>query len=232
MYEEHSMLEGPKDNDRLWKYMSLPKFLNLLNGKLYFNRIDCFEDVFEGTFPQYNRLHRDEVYGGKCPITQKSYDGIVNHAKKNIYVSCLHKNENETAFMWKLYAGEDGVAFVTSFKRLKEAFHDEKKSIYISNVQYIDYEKEFMPESNIFYLSIYKRKSFSHENEVRCIYMNDENKSDKPTGILMTVDLEKLIEKIYVSPYAPQYLKGDIENILRSKGLSAEVVYSPLYTIK
>lgn len=232
MYVEHQLLESPKTDDRLWKYMSLPKFLNLLNGKLYFNRIDCFEDVFEATFPTYNQLHRDEIYGGKCPIPQESYDNTVYHAQKNTYVSCFHKNEYESAFMWKLYAGEDGVAFVTSFQRLKESFQNEKNPICISNVQYIDYENDFLPEGNLFYLSTHKRKSFLHENEVRCIYLNTNLQANKPTGILMEVDLEKLIEKVYISPYAPIYLKDDIKNVLCSKGLQVEVIYSPLYTIR
>lgn len=232
MYQEHELLLEPQDNDMLWKYMSLPKFLNLLNGKLYFNRIDSFEDVFEATFPKYNELHRDEVYGGKCPIPKQSFDAIVSHAKKHTYVSCFHKNEYESAFMWKLYAGEDGVAFVTSFERLKESFCNEEKHIYISNVQYIDYENQYLPESNLFYLSIHKRKSFSHENEVRCIYVSDVSNTDGPTGMLMAVELKKLIEKVYISPYAPAYMRDDVENILRSKGIDAEVIYSPLYTIR
>ncbi len=232
VYERHNILFEPNESDILWKYMSLPKFLNLLNGKLYFNRIDSFEDVFEATFPKYNELHRDEVYGGKCPIPQQSFDDVVFHAQRNTYVSCFHKNEYESAFMWKLYAGENGVAFVTSFKRLRESFCNERNRIYISDVKYIDYENEYLPEGNLFYLSIHKRKSFSHENEVRCIYLSDASNADKPTGMLMAVDLKKLIEKVYISPYAPAYMRDDIENILRSKGIDAEVIYSPLYTIK
>lgn len=39
------------DNDIvLWKYMSLSKFLYLLNThSLYFCRLDCFDDPFEGS---------------------------------------------------------------------------------------------------------------------------------------------------------------------------------------
>ncbi len=231
MYQEHELLFTPDEDAILWKYMSLPKFLNLLNGKMYFNRVDCFEDVFESTFPKYNELHRDEVYGGKCPIPKESFDNIVYHVRTHTYVSCFHKNAYESAFMWKLYAGEDGVAFVTSFKRLKESFQNERKPIFISNVRYIDYEKEFLPESNLFYLSIHKRQSFVHEDEVRCIYLSDI-KGDTPTGELITVDLKKLIEKVYISPYAPSYMRKDVEEILRSKGLNVDVINSPLYTIK
>lgn len=230
MYKEHPSLFVPQNNDKLWKYMSLPKFLNLLNGKLYFNRVDCFEDVFESTFPEYNELHRKDVYKDMPIPSKEVYDNIVEYSKKSTYVSCFHKNAYESAFMWKLYAEKDGVAIVTDVERLKMSFQNAKENIYISDVQYIDYENEFMPEGNAFYLSIYKRKSFVHENEVRCLLSISENSGKK--GTLVDIVLNKLIEKVYISPYAPTYMKEDVEQILRSRGINVDVIYSPLLTIK
>lgn len=231
MYQEHSQLFNTQGNDKLWKYMSLSKFINLLNGRLYFNRVDCFEDVFECTYPTYNAEHRDDIYDTHIGI--ETFDMIANIARKSTYVSCFHKNDYESAFMWKQYAGDEGVAIITTVDRLKESFRIEKNTIYICDVQYIDYSKEFLPERNIFHLSLYKRKSFIHENEVRCIFGDDtanpKYKGEK--GILMNVDLKELIEKVYISPYAPRYMKEDVKNILLDKGLDIEVIYSPLYTI-
>lgn len=154
-------------------------------------------------------------------------------SKQHTYVSCFHKNEYESAFMWKQYAGDEGVAIVTTVDRLKESFQHEENDIYICDVQYIDYAKEYMPEGNMFYLSLYKRKSFVHENEVRCIFGDDIDtpKYNGKTGILMNIDLEKLIDKVYISPYAPKYIENDVHNILLNKGLDVDVIYSPLYTI-
>ena len=53
MYKKHDQLPNTEGQDTLWKYMSLSKFINLLNGKIYFNRIDCFEDVFESTYDYF-----------------------------------------------------------------------------------------------------------------------------------------------------------------------------------
>ena len=47
----------------------------------------------------------------------------------------------------------------------------------------------------------------------------------------MNIDLEKLIDKVYISPYAPKYIENDVHNILLNKGLDVDVIYSPLYTI-
>lgn len=232
MYAEHKQLFNTGGNDTLWKYMSLSKFMNLLNGKIYFNRVDCFEDVFESTYPTYNESHREECYGDDL-IPKELYDDMMYLSKQHTYVSCFHKNNYESAFMWKQYAGNEGVAIVTTVDRLKESFHNEKNTIYICDVQYIDYNEDFMPEGNIFYLSLHKRKSFIHENEVRCIFGDDINalKYDGKKGILMNIDLKQLIEKVYISPYAPQYMKEDVRNVLLSRGLDVEVIYSPLYTI-
>ncbi len=232
MHKKHDQLPNTEGQDTLWKYMSLSKFINLLNGKIYFNRVDCFEDVFESTYPIYNENHREEYYGDAL-IPKEKYNNIMDLSKQHTYVSCFHKNEYESAFMWKQYAGDEGVAIVTTVDRLKESFQHEENDIYICDVQYIDYAKEYMPEGNMFYLSLYKRKSFVHENEVRCIFGDDIDtpKYNRKTGILMNIDLEKLIDKVYISPYAPKYIENDVHNILLNKGLDVDVIYSPLYTI-
>lgn len=231
MYKEHPQLLNTQGNDTLWKYMSLSKFINMLNGKLYFNRVDCFEDVFESTYPVYNEEHRKDYY--EDPLDKKAYNTMASLSQKHTYVSCFHKNDYESAFMWKQYAGDEGIAIVTTVERLKKSFHVEENEIYICDVQYIDYTKEFMPEGNIYYLSLYKRKSFIHENEVRCLFGDNVSvpKYPEAKGVLMNTDLNELIEKVYISPYAPKYMKEDVKNILLSKGLDVEVTYSPLYTI-
>ena len=150
MYKKHDQLPNTEGQDTLWKYMSLSKFINLLNGKIYFNRVDCFEDVFESTYPIYNENHREEYYGDAL-IPKEKYNNIMDLSKQHTYVSCFHKNEYESAFMWKQYAGDEGVAIVTTADRLKESFQYEENDIYICDVQYIDYAKEYMPEGNMFY---------------------------------------------------------------------------------
>lgn len=50
MYEKHEQLFDLDEECTLWKYMNFSKFINMLKGKLYFNRLDNFEDVFEEHF--------------------------------------------------------------------------------------------------------------------------------------------------------------------------------------
>lgn len=232
MYKEFKEKYDAQGDSMLWKYMNLSKFLNLLNGKMYFNRIDCFEDKFEATYPKCNKIHKSIISSGRTDEeAEQLYEKLKEMAQNSMYVSCFHRNDFESAFMWKQYADADGIAIQTSVEKLKKCFHNEKRDIYICDVKYIDYDNEFMPENNIYYLGLHKRKSFKHEEEVRCIYTGDFTVQNNETGVLVETDLDVLIEKVYISPHAPTYLAKDVEKILRLYNINAEVVYSPLYTI-
>lgn len=237
MYKEHNALMKPTTNCKLWQYMSFSKFVNLLIGKMYFRRLDSFEDVFEGQWPKMNKKYIEYV-------KEKEGDTIGSFTelgRKLLYVSCFHKSDAETAFMWKQYANTDGIAIYTSFERLRESFTECDQDLFISDVNYIDYTKEAIFDmSNMLVPAIYKRDSFRFEQEVRCISMLDDlhtnmyyreesnNKKidfDKlPVGIKLPVNLFKLIEKIYISPYAEGYIEENVKDCLKSKGLDIPVI--------
>jgi hypothetical protein len=51
-------------------------------------------------------------------------------------------------------------------------------------------------------------------------------------GKYVKVDLENLINKIYLSPAAPSYFKEAVESIILKYGLGKEIIKSDLYTLK
>lgn len=248
MYESHPALYEPSRNYQLWQYMSFSKFVNLLIGSMYFRRIDMFEDVFEGRWPELNKRYIDYVRENEGEIIG-SFDLLT---RKLIYVSCFHKSDCETAFMWKQYSDNDGIAIKTSVEKLKRCFDKAEIPVYISNVKYIDYEKEPIYDmGNLLSLAIHKRKSFEFEKEVRCLCLlpellnnhqiNEKNANsgknrfdfDKtPSGVKIPVVLSELIEEVYISPYADSYIKENVEVSMRMAGLNAKVIESDLYTIK
>ena len=63
MYKEVDGITPPDDRDTLWRYMSLEKFVNMLETKsLFFTRADKFEDPFEGFIPPaLVELYRESV---------------------------------------------------------------------------------------------------------------------------------------------------------------------------
>ena len=234
MYEKNDNMYFLADDVLLWKYMSFSKFVNLLSGNLYFNRIDSFEDVFEGHFP-------DRIKKGLENSQYRNILVVEPLAQHILYVSCFHASDCETAFMWHQYSNQDGLAIQTTGKRLKEAFKITEENIYLSKVKYLDYATEFFEVNGLFSLAIHKRKSFEFEKEVRCICMKmpeglKEKQSpldiETPTGIKIPINLDVLIDKIYLSPYAPSYLEENVKMIMDKWELHKDVINSDLYTIK
>lgn len=223
MYIKHAQLAEITDRTILWKHMNLSRFLAVLvNQSLWFNRLDNFEDVYEGTFPIANRTNAisDELFAK------------LKSQRKHIYVACFHANKFESAAMWSLYSKEEGIAIKTTGARLKEALAIDEKPIYMCGVQYIDFEKDRMPEGDATYLAAYKRKSFEHEKEVRCIFVDDVSSPAyaNEKGLNVQVDLEKLLMEIYISPYAPPYTQNTLAEILDRFGLKTKLTPSTLYT--
>lgn len=234
MYEKNDNMYFVADDVLLWKYMSFSKFVNLLSGNLYFNRIDSFEDVFEGHFP-------DRIKKGLENSQYRNILVVEPLAQHILYVSCFHASDCETAFMWHQYSNQDGLAIQTTGKRLKEAFRITEENIYLSKVKYLDYATDFFDVNGLFSLAIHKRKSFEFEKEVRCICMKmpeglKEKQSpldvETPTGIKIPINLDVLIDKIYLSPYAPSYLEENVKMIMDKWELHKDVINSDLYTIK
>lgn len=230
MYKEHEQLDSISDSLTLWKYMDFLKFVNILaTSKIWFNKIKYFEDIYEGKYPTANKIQRAEIYDGNPP-PQYVYDETEKYARQRLYVLCFHNNEFESAAMWSLYAKDGGIAIKTTGEKLKKCFQDEQKDIYITPVTYIDYKKDFLPEGNVFYLGTHKRKSFSHENEIRCMYLNQGEFLDN-FGMYININVSELIEEIYISPYAPAYMQDTVKSLVTTFGYGIPVMKSPLYTI-
>ncbi len=64
MYEEHPVFLSPADDQVIWRYMDLPKFVTLVEGRaLYFSRADLLGDSHEGALPELNRQAREATMG-------------------------------------------------------------------------------------------------------------------------------------------------------------------------
>jgi len=210
--------------------MNLSKFLQIvLTSTLWFNRLDGFEDVFEGIYPEEN--HR-KIYYNNAEKSEKELSEIQEITRKKVYVSCFHINEYESAAMWKLYSGDEGVAIKLNMQSLKKSFDVEEKRIYIERVRYVDFRQDFIPDNNIVHLALTKRKSFEHEKELRCVFYDHMAEYCEQKGVNIKVDINELIKEVYISPYAPSYLKSQVEMISGIFGLKASVIKSPLYNLE
>jgi len=133
------------------------------------------------------------------------------HSLEYFAVSCWHLNSHESEAMWKLYIkSEEGVAIQSTYRRLCESLSRCQGEIFIGKVKYIDYATDQSNEPD-FWPLMHKRKSLTHEQEVRaitmdwpCLYGNGTfHASTINNGVKVSVPLGTLIEKIYVAPNAP-----------------------------
>ena len=229
MYKTHPVFEKPKDeNAKIWRYLDFTKFVSLIDRKsLYFTRLDKLGDPFEGSVSKANidlRSRFMRELAKKVPrnllIEIRSAQHVFRRAfRRCAVVNCWHINEFESAAMWKLYLkSEEGVAIQSTFKRLAESIAGyEENDVYIGKVKYIDYENDPIPESNLFYPFVHKRKSFQHEQELRAVIFKFPSKFSTITsnvatfsdGIYVPVNLNTLIEKAFVSPTAENWF-GDL----------------------
>lgn len=112
-------------------------------------------------------------------------------------------------------------------------------------MRYVDYETDWIPESNNLAPFLYKRKSFEFERELRAlkritegdevVFAKDENTSLRTLGYWHKVDLASLIEKIYIAPDAPGWLAGLTQDVASRYGyasipvVKSSLASSPLY---
>jgi hypothetical protein len=153
------------------------------------------------------------------------------------FINCWHASDSESAAMWELYGKDDkGIAIQTTFRKLRDSL---KKNIWLSMVNYIDYEKDEikidLPPHAFFW---FKRNSFSYEKEVRALFLSYEGSPGHSTiswdtpllkgGKWVTVDLSMLIEKIYINPNAPLWHEALVKKVNNTYGYSFPVTQSDL----
>jgi hypothetical protein len=104
-------------------------------------------------------------------------------------------------------------------------------------VNYLDYELETIPGGNILAPTMCKRKSFEHERELRAVIWTlehgkntwgPENKFKDISGLYVSVDISALIERVYVAPTAPSWVRELIDSLVKRFGYTIPVVQSGL----
>lgn len=248
MYKEHQIFEKPRNgNVKIWRYMDFTKFVSMLDKRaLFFARADKLPDPFEGSYSKANIEIRPKLYKDipEFDIFQKSVQGFSKDVRKHVIINSWHMNDCESAAMWRLYLKSDeGVAIQSTFKRLTRSFDNHlTDNIYIGKVKYIDYKTEWLPEGNLFYPFLHKRRSFKHESELRAIILRFPSTgvpSETPKQIDLTqeifdlgayidVETEVLVENVFVSPTALGWFKDLVKSVMNKYDLRKPVRQSSL----
>lgn len=243
-------LQDAKPSAKIWRYMDLTKFLDLiLNKAIYLRRIDKFEDPYEGYISEAYKADLENQYGS----IQKEFN-LAEEAKERLhsthlyglellpmyaYASCWYLGDVESAAMWKLYGdNKNCVAICSTIYDLQVALDesdDDQGVIHLQKIRYVD-EASAVDAKNYLKPMFEKRMSFSHESEFRALYLLRKGlvnlnrplhfpqlkKEDvsNEDGLTLSVDVLKLINNIYISPTADQHFHSIVEKILELAGLN------------
>jgi hypothetical protein len=243
MYKEHPSIDSSlPDSTRIWRYLDTTKFLDLLQNKtLHFTQLTQMNDPYEGALTTLN-VHIAKEDLKRHLIEEQAINEITaipGVTRKCMFVNCWHINEYESAAMWHQYSGSGGIAIQTTLGSLKKAMNG-TVDVHIGLIKYIDYEKDVFPLTNLFYSVFHKRKSFEHEQEIRAVVSNFRamvagEEASIPKGLKISVDIDQLIESIYISPASPRWLRDLIDDLvhkkfnLKKKVIQSTLLDSPLY---
>jgi hypothetical protein len=231
MHEQHPVFEPPTNPDiPIWRYMDLAKFMSMLEEQaLHFGRADRMWDKFEGCLSDpLVDFHRD-LYGSAFDTMHEQESNARRRIREHTYLNCWCMGEHESVSMWNSYQKGDGIAIAirSTYRRLAECLDaSERERIYIGKVTYLDYKVDEIPWNNWLYPYVHKRKSFEFENELRALFQQEwltpggeegQPRQPLPPGQPVkpvVIELDNLVEGVYVSPRAPTWTRELIKKIM------------------
>lgn len=240
-------------NTYLWRYMSLPKFLDLITTQeMYFaNNMQLIgEDPYEGALPMftemifslrnlnnfYKQVHPDLpniISGTDYSKKIEQICSTIEKIRECTYINCWHINNDENYLMWKSYANEKGgVAIVTDIGSLLDAFETD---IEIKAIP-VEYETNAITKAQLpSYLDIISNEFDIKELEqivlTSSLYKKEFFKNEqelrlifqKVTNNRIQVNIKKLIRCIYISPNSTDCEKTIINNTVKKIDANIDV---------
>jgi hypothetical protein len=138
-------------------------------------------------------------------------------------------NEVESDSQWKIYgANPMSLAIVSDYKKICNSISDARA---INGSQIMYYNPEIhLTSSHVIHQPIMKRNSFEHEREFRLFYWDHSSirAGFSPEGISVAIELEKLIEKIVISPQAPEWFVNVVTTLTKDYGFDFQIDKSNL----
>ena len=256
MYLDNSYISKPDNKDiKIWRYLDIPKFLSIIDNRgLFFSRAEYLGDPFEGSITQSKDQINLNKHFNRISNVMYSDDGTAHEwysdhyfFRNSAYICCFHMNPIESTAMWSIYAKDNkGIAIQSTFNRLCNCFHvDHENTENIGVVKYLD---DYSPDSSetIDVLKwatlplLHKRKNFEHERELRaiipfphCVFPNGGELTKEildsfPKGLSIPVDLDILIEKIYLAPSSSPWIIDLLNSVLKKYEINKKILPSAL----
>lgn len=194
--------ENLKDDQILWRYMDLAKFLSLLKqNAIWLARVDTFRDKHEGRFPNEMKNIIEKAYtefGDDDLSPVRDADDFQDYLVKNTFVSCWHENSSENMVMWEIYGRDNNaVAIQTTVKNIKNNINTSGLIGHSLNLKDINYKNADEVQGVLRYEDCFfiKRRHFSFEQEVRIsldTYLRHNPTKKTPYGHKLPINTKDL----------------------------------------
>jgi hypothetical protein len=235
------------DGTVIWRYMQLPRFHDVLKGRLYFAAAHQFDDQFEGAITDaaaaWRRQEAARLFPGDSSAQQRQLEQLswaFGRLRRMTKINCWHARSAENVAMWERYLrGQPGAAVVSTAGALKQALspfrlqpHYGEEGIFVAAVRYIDHTTEAMADASMLAVFLHKRAEYSDEAEIRAVLsLRTAVEFGVPItddGVTVTVDPSVLIQRVRAWPGATANAVAELEAATRAAGVAAPVEPSTL----
>lgn len=243
------------DDDFLWKYLDLHKFLSfILNKKLFFNRLDNLTDPLEGlpesTLSYINESEQNMEEGKTAQekrehISQKNQKASMaaresEESQLTQFANCWYMGKKESFAMWNIYSNPDSVAIRYRPDELLKmvlpsAENFDNKDFTKLLYGYVDYDDiwPFEPKRKnspgVKHAAFRKDSSYKHEQEFRFVAtINRRHKGKYFYFELLLSDIDKESFQVLANPYMEVWKFDNIKKFLEPYRLEHRLSQSVL----
>ena len=230
--------------------MELKNYINLTDEELDrpvyrimpVNRLlQCFEEKQLILVPpsKWDDPFENWLLSSKVKITLTGEIGDMNGIRDKIYGQCWTQHR-ETDAMWRIYSSDtNGAKVKTTPRKLLKALMENgdenpKINCFIGKVKYQTQKDLFSSLNSIEVMDaagigvaqslLYKRKEFSHEREVRLIFIDGEGPIYK-----LNIDPLTMFDEVVFDPRVDKHLFNAYKSAVQAKGFQGRIAQSTLY---
>jgi len=229
VFKERGITE-PDYDSKIWKYTDYHQLFEMLENR-YLSLVSplLFPDSQEGAYSEanlksiLNKIKEGDSTQGETQFHNLHHEHEDAHGfSRNIYVTCWNVSEIENMLMWNCYSTlENGVAIVTTYKKLKSIFDDQ---FYIGEIKYYTPESQ-LPENSI-ERHFYKVEPYQGEREVRVLYFDNpinSNNFEIANNILkFKINPNQLFETIVTSPNSDKDFIETVRSLAASHKINVQ----------
>lgn len=225
-------LDLPHGNTVIWRYISHWKLKDLFKtSSIFFPNANKLTDEYEVSIPS-STIKNKILNLKKSGLSSRDLDEEImlfnwqnNPMKDLVLINCWSINKHESYALWKIYLGgeKNGIAIKTTISKLRRSIENGKdkypENFFIGKVKYKKHLKQ--DELSRFEIITTKKPFYDFEKELRVFILNyplaeggEVPPYDMKQGRTVKIDIDELIHEVYISPFANEDYKLEVQKIV------------------